>query len=326
MKKFTAIVLSLMLVTMGLVGCGGTKDVTSSSSEEKVYNIAVISKGYQHEFWRTVELGTKKAAEELGVKTSFIGPEKESEVGKQVNMVENAINQHVDAIVLAALDTEALIPVVEKAEKAGIPVVMFDSGVNSEIPKSFVATDNVAAGAIAGEEMAKAIGKKGKVAIVAHNAGTQTAIDREKGFKDAISKYSNIEIINTFFSDGDKSKALAITQDIMTTNPDIVGIYGTNEGSAVGVARAVQEKEMQDEIVVIGFDSSADEINFLEEDVMRGMVVQNPFNMGYLSVKNAVAVLEGNSVEARIDTGAIFVTKENLKTDEVQKLLYPFGK
>lgn len=324
MKK--KIILGLALLGSLLVGCGKEEATKTEASKEEKLNISVISKGYQHEFWRAVELGAKQAGKDLGVDVSFIGPEKESEIGKQVGMVENAINAKVSGIVLAALDANALTPVSKRAIESKIPVVTFDSDLSNGLSSSFIATDNVAAGAEAAKEMIKIIGEEGKVAIVAHNAGTTTAIDREKGFRDEMSKHSKIEILNTQFSDGDKSKALAITQDIIMANPDIEGIYGTNEGSSVGVARGVEEKGLQGKIAVIGFDSSEDEVRFINNGAMSGMMVQNPYQMGYVGVQTIVKVIKGEKVEKRIDTGAKFITKANMNDSDSQKLIYPVGK
>ncbi|MEG0236462.1 MAG: ABC transporter substrate-binding protein [Cetobacterium sp.] len=288
--------------------------------------IEMVSKGYQHEFWKTVELGAKDAAKKSGVEVNFIGPEKESEIGKQVGMVENGINKKVDIIALAALDANALYPVTKKANDAGIEIITFDSNVRGGLEKSFVATDNATAAAKAADFLAKQIGYKGKVAIVAHNAGTSTAIEREKGFRDEMKKYPDIKILNTQFSDGDKSKALAITQDIILANPDLKGVFGTNEGAAVGAARAVEEKKVQDKVVLVGFDSSEDEIKYIKSGVMKGLVTQNPYMIGYETVEAAVKVLNKEPVEKRIDTGSVLVTKDNVNNEDIQKILNPFKK
>lgn len=311
----------------GLLFVGISEEAHSffGKKKDKKPRVAVISKGYQHEFWRTVEAGTKKGADQYDLDTYFIGPEKESEVGKQVAMVENAINQRVDVIALAPLDANALIPVVTRAKQAGIPVVTFDSGLNTDIPQSFIATDNVEGGRIAGEELAKLVDYEGKVVILAHNAGTSTAIDREAGAKEVLKKYPNIQVLNTQFTDGDRSKALAITQDLLMANPDLKGIYGTNE-SMVGVARAIEEKGLEGKVALIGYDASRDQVRYLQNGVMNGTVSQDPFNMGYLTIKAAAEILEGKEVSKRVDTGATYVTLENFDDVDVQKLIYPFGK
>ena len=288
--------------------------------------IGVISKGYQHDFWRTVESGVQAAADEFNVDAYFIGPEKETEIGKQVSMVEDAINGRVDAIALAALDTRALIPVSRKAVNAGIPLVTFDSGIQGTLSKSFIATDNEEGGRIAAEQLARLINNRGKVVIIAHNQGTSTAIDRVAGAEKEFAKYPNIELVNILYSDGDISKALSITQDILTANPDLKGIFATNEGSALGVARAIEEKDASGKIAFVGYDSSEDQVRYIQNGTMNGTVVQDPFNMGYLSIKTLVDILENRTVSNRIDTGATYVSLANLDEEKIQKLLYPLGK
>ena len=315
MRKVVNTLLVAVLVLGGLTISAFAKD-----------KVAIISKGYQHEFWRTVEAGARQAAKELDVEMSFIGPEKESEIGKQVSMVENELIKQPTALMLAALDQNALRPISERIVNSGIPLVTFDSNIAGGIETSFVATDNIEVGVIAAKEMIRLIGETGTVGVIAHNAGTSTAIQRTKGFIDEMKKYPGIKLLSTKYSDGDKIKAINITQDIVTANPDIKGVYGTNEGAVVGVGRAISEMGKNDSIVVIGVDSSSEEINLLKEGAIDGMVVQSPFNMGYLALKIAIKAAHGEKVEKRVDTGAILVTRENLNDEKIQKILFPFGK
>lgn len=314
--------LLILIGVMSLASCGKKE---TANAESKI-NIAIVSKGYQHEFWKTVEAGTKKAAEEFNVNTYFVGPERESEVAKQVEMVENAINKESDVIAIAATDANGMKAVADKVVKAGIPMVTFDSDIAGNVANSFIATDNVAAAYKAGEEMARRLNGKGKVAIVAHVAGTSSTIQREKGFRDALAKYPGITILNTQYSDGDRAKALAITQDFLTANPDLAGIFGSNEGSAVGMARGVEESGRTGELVAIGFDASLDMITFLDKGILSAMVVQDPFNMGYLTVKIAVQLLNKEPTEKVYDTGSKLITKDNMATPEMEAILYPMGR
>lgn len=319
MKKLFSILSALFLVSTLFVGI-------SLASDKNIY-IAVISKGFQHEFWQTVKLGSDTAAKELGIRSTFEGPANESMIAEQINMVENAITKGATAILLAALDTEALIPVVEKAKSKGIPVVMFDSNINSNIPLSFVATDNKAAGGVAAEKLGMQLGGIGLVGVVAHNAGTSTAQQRRDGFIEKMKMmYPNVKILEPVYSDGDHQKAMDKSTDMMQSNPGLKAIYATNEGSAIGVATAVEAKGKTGQIKVVGFDSSEAEIGFLKDGVVQGFVVQNPFNMGYLGVKALYDVLKGKQINSRIDTGATYVTMQNLNSQKVQKLLNPLGK
>ncbi len=199
--------------------------------------------------------------------------------------------------------------------------------INSKIPLSFVATDNKAAGRVAAEMLGKQMSGKGLVGVVAHNAGTSTAQERRDGFIEGMKDmYPAIKVLEPVYSDGDHQKAMDKATDMMQSNPGLNAIYATNEGSAIGVATAVEAKGKAGVVKVVGFDSSEAEIGFLKDGVVQGFVVQNPFNMGYLGVKALYDVLKGKKISSRIDTGATYVTLENLNSQKVQKLLNPLGK
>lgn len=321
MKKTVFLGLLISLLAFGLLAGG-----CSNGSAGSKGTIAVIVKSTQHEFWQAVKKGAEDAGKKAGYEVHFQGASTETAIGEQVNIVEDAINKQVSAIVLAASDAQALVPSIQRAVQAGIPVITIDSGVKSDLPKSHVATDNQAAAGIAAEKMAELIHQKGKVAIVNFVAGAASAVDREKGFKERMAKYPNIQIINTFYSNGDQEKAYSIALDILNSNPDIKGIFCANEGAAVGVAKAIKSAGKAGKVTVIGFDSSKDEISFIQEGVMDGTVVQNPYQIGYQGVEQAVKVINKQTVEKRIDTGATYVDKNNINNPEIQKLIHPLGK
>jgi ribose transport system substrate-binding protein len=238
----------------------------TSSVLAKDMNLPVVSKGFQHEFWQTVKMGTE-AAKELGDKTSYVGPADETQIAEQIQLVENAMAQKPNGLLLAALDANALAPLVETANSRGIKVVTFDSGVNSDIPVSFVATNNRKAGAEAADALAAEVGSKGKVGIIAHVAGTSSAIERSEGFIARMKeKYPDIQVLPVQYSDGDPQKAMDKTIDMIQANPDIAGIYGTNEGSTLGVANAIDSQNLKGKVKVIGFDSTEAIIAFLKSE------------------------------------------------------------
>lgn len=317
-----AALLSLLLMCQTMTGCAG---VGEEQQEEERY-IAVISKGSQHQFWRTVEQGARDAGEELGVKISYEAPEDETQIDVQIKMMEKAIKQKADAIVLGPLDTKKLNDVVDQAVEAGIPVITLDSDITTKSRVATIGTSNESAGAIAARNAAEQMGGKGKVAIIAHVEGSQTAIERRSGFIDELKAYEgDIEIVGTSYCDGDAGKAKEQALDYLKRYPELKCIYGANEGSAVGAAAAVRELGKQESVKVIGFDSSDEEIAYLEEGVIDGMMVQNPYNMGYLGVRNINKVLDGKEIEEKIDTGATYVNIDNLKDEDTQWLLYPLG-
>ena len=316
--------LFIFIITFAVFGVFASGDKEAADGKVR---IAVVSKGFQHEFWQTVKLGTEKAAEELGIETYFVGPPSESMVDQQINMVEDAITQRVTGLLLAALDSVALVPSVEKAAERGIVVGGFDSSVDSDIPVTFVATDNLSAGAIAAEELAKAINGDGLVAVVAHDATSGTGIQRRDGFINHIkANYPDITLIDTIYGGGDHQITMNKSLDLIKANPTLKAVYATNEGSAVGVGLAIKDADKADTITVIGFDSSEQEIGLLQEGVIDGFVVQNPYNMGYLGVKRLYEAITGETVEKVIDTGAKFVSLSNFNDADVQKLIYPLGK
>ena len=325
MKK--RVVLSFLLViallAMTLAGCskGGKPDTDNQQGAEgeKSYQFVLVTMDSIDEHWLSVQSGAKDKADELGnVKITFRAPADKADPNEQVRMVEDAINQKADAILVAPTDQAALSPVVEKATDAGIPVIIIDSPVATEKYTSFVATDNQAAAELAADELAELIEGKGKIAIISAQPGSGTTMVRENGFKDRVKeKYPDIEIVTTQYSMGDKTKALNYTLDILTANPDLAGFYATNEGSTVGVARGVQEKGVVDKVKVVGFDKSQDIINALNEGLIQATMVQNPYNMGSLGVELAISAIEGKDVEKKIDTGVTVVTKDNI--DQIGK-------
>lgn len=321
MKKLLGLVITMtLLLTVFLTGCSSSK---SSSEEKGKKEIALVVKSVDSEYWLTVKSGAEKAAKELGVNVTFKGAQTETDIAGQINIVESAINQKVDAIALAASDSDALVPPVEKAIDAGIPVVTIDSSVNSDKPQSFISTNNEAAAATAADTIAEIAGKKGDVAVVSFVPGAATAVQRETGFETGMKNYPDMKIVTTQYSQSDKARALSVTEDILTANSRLVGIFGSNNKSALGAAQAVKQKGLSDKIALVAFDADPDEITALQEGTIDALVVQNPFKMGYLAVKNSVDIINGKEVEKHVDTGVTVVTMKNFKDEEVQKLLYP---
>lgn len=285
--------------------------------------IAIISKGFQHQFWQAVQNGAEKAAEEFNVEITFEGPDNESQVDKQMEMLQAALDRNPDAIGFAALDSQAAAPLLETANSRGIPIIAFDSGVESDIPITTASTDNYAAAAEAAHRMAELIGEQGKVALVVHDQVSVTGVERRDGFVDTIKEeYPNIEIVDTQYGGGDHLESTNLAKTIIQAHPDLAGIYGSNEGSAIGVVNAVTELGKQGDIVVVGFDSGKQQIDAIQNDVMAGAITQNPEGIGYETVKAAVETLNGKEVEISIDTGYYWYDKDNLDSEEIQSAIY----
>lgn len=285
------------------------------------YDIALISKGFQHQFWQAVKAGADQAAKDLGATVTFEGPETESQVDRQMDMLAAALSRQPDAIGFAALDSQAATPLLQQAKDAGIPIIAFDSGVDSDIPLTTATTDNVAAAALAADVMAELIGGEGKVAIVAHDQTSRTGIDRVEGFSNRIKEaYPNIEVVSVQYGGGDQLQSTEITKSILLANPDLKGIFGANEGSVLGVANG--KVELNSNVVVIGYDSGAAQKAFIESGVIAGAITQNPVGIGYQTVQAAVSALKGETLPPVIDTGFYYYNKDNMADPEIAAVLY----
>lgn len=285
--------------------------------------IPVISKGFQHQFWQAVKLGAENAAKDLNVDITFEGPENESQVDKQMEMLQAALDKKPSALCFAALDSKAAIPLLEKAKAANIPVVGFDSGVDSDIPVTTAATDNIAAAATAADKMAELIGGSGKVGVIVHDQTSRTGIDRRDGFVNEMkAKYPNIQIIGPQYGGGDQLKSTDLAKAMIQANPDIKGFFGANEGSAIGVVNAVKELNRAGQIVVIGYDSGQAQIDAINSGLEAGAITQNPIGIGYKCVESAVKAIKGESLPKTIDTGFYWYDKTNITDPKIAAVLY----
>jgi ribose transport system substrate-binding protein len=310
MKRKVLVAAALLFALAGVLPVWAKGRSDASDGKIKVIFIAMDS---IDEHWLKVKAGTEDKAAELGnVALTFNAPPGKVDASVQLQMVEDAITQQVDAILLAPLHRDALVPGVEKAKAAGIKVVIIDSGVSTSNYDAFFSTDNGAAARLAADELAKLINGQGKIAIVNAQAGSGTTMTRENDFKDQIAKnYPNITIVGTQYSDGDKTRALNIATDFMTANPDLVGFYATNEGSTVGAGNAIDQAGKAGVIKFVGFDWSADTKALVDNGVLQASMVQNPYQMGYLGVQAAVDLVSGKAVSKDVDTGVTVATKDN---------------
>lgn len=303
----------------------GLSTLFAGSAWAKSDEIAVIVKSANSTFWQNVRKGAETAGADLGgkYKVTFQGPESETAIDAQVNMVDNAVNRGVAGIVLAASDPVALVPAVRKAYESGIPVVLIDSGLNSDgkYYQSFLATDNRAAGKLAAEKLLAKV-KGGKVAVMSFTQGEASAIERTGGFIDEVKSKADYKIVGPYYSNSEMVTALNQTEDVLGSNPDIAAIFGANEPTAVGMARAVKQKGFAGKIVAVGFDGNSDLQNFVRDGTLDGIVVQSSYQMGYKGVDTIGKLIKGEKVEKVIDTGVVYVTKENIDSEEAKAVLY----
>ena len=291
-----------------------------AAQAQEIY-IPLVSKGFQHQFWQAVKLGAENAAKEFKVKVTFEGPETEAMVDKQIDMLSAALAKNPKAIGFAALDSKAAIPLLKKAQAAKIPVVAFDSGVDSDIPVTTATTDNIAAAALAADKMAELIGKSGDVAVVVHDQTSRTGIDRRDGFVNRMkAAYPNVKIVSVQYGGGDHLKSTEITKSILQANPNLKGMFGANEGSAIGVVNGA--KEAKRKIVIIGYDSGKQQKDAIKSGEMAGAITQNPVGIGYKTVEAAVKALKGEKLPKIIDTGFYWYDKSNIADPKIAAVLY----
>ncbi len=330
MKRNRVSVLAVLVAaTLAFSACGsdnggGAADADNTGQAEGGYEIALVSKGFQHQFWQAVNQGAEEAAEELGVSITFDGPASETEVDAQLQMLQAAIDRQPDAIGYAALDPEACVPALEDADSAGIPVVEFDAGCDTDIPLTISKTDGVAAGAKAAEHMAELIGGEGQVAIVGHSQINSTGVERRDGFVEKLeADFPDIEIVDIQYGDGDHLQSADIAKAMIAANPDLKGLYGTNEGSAIGIVNAATELGLEPgKLIIVGFDSGQAQIDAIKSGLMAGAITQDPIGIGRSTVESAVKAIEGEELPEDIDTGSYWYDKDNVDDEDIQAMLY----
>ncbi len=314
------------LLVLGLCGC------QPSDEDSVTTDIAVVPKGTTHEFWKSIHAGALKAREELtnaghDVEITWEGPLKEDDREGQIQVVENFTTREFDGIVLAPLDSKALVRPVEAAVKSGIPVVIVDSALESETPVSFVATDNYKGGRVAGEHLGELLGGKGDVILLRYQVGSASTEKREKGFMDVMKEsYPGINILSADqYAGATRETAYQNAESLINRYGDEVeGVFCPCEPVTVAMTKALRDFELAGgQVKVVGFDASDQSVTDLKKGDVQALVVQDPVRMGRLGVKTLFKHLKGKRVRERIDTGVTLVTQENMDEPDVKKLLNP---
>jgi len=327
-KKKNIAFCSLMLGIVFLFGCGkstvNTKPYESAKDDTntQIY-ISIVSKGWQSQYWQAVKMGVDKAAKKYNVRITFEAPEADAAIIKQIEMIDSALSKKPAALVLAALNSKAVIPEIEKAKSLNIPVIGFDSGVDSNIPVTTVATDNASAGRLAADKLALAIGGKGEIAVICHDAVSTTGIGRRDGFLNQVKeKYPKIKVVEVKYSGGDHEVSKNITEAIIKNYPNIKGIFATNEGSAYGLINGITEKNKIGKIAIVGFDAGEFQKDAVRNKVMFGAISQDPIEVGYKAVEAAYKASKGEKLPIKIDTGYKWYDYTNVDDEDMKTLLY----
>ena len=302
---------------------------TKAETKEDIV-IAVIPKGTTHSFWKAIHAGAVKASRELGVEVIWKGPAREDDRDAQIAEVENFVSRGVSGIVLAPTDDKALRLPVAESMRAGIPVVIIDSGLDSDEYVSFVATDNYQGGRLAGARMVERLQGKGKVILLRYMEGSASTMERERGFLDVMSENPGLEVVSSNqYAGATAETAYQASENLLARFKGedgalgVDGIYCPNESSSFGMLRALQDGGLAGKLVLIGFDASEQMVRALENGEFDALVLQDPVKMAYLGVKTMVSHIRGEEVPARIDTGVTLVTRDNMNEPGIAELLRP---
>jgi ribose transport system substrate-binding protein len=318
-------------LALSWAGCSKQSETGSLAPPAKSFTVAVIPKGTTHEFWKSIHAGAIKAERELngkGIKTEIIwkGPLKEDDRDQQIQVVENFMSRRVSGLVLAPLDSQALVKPVENAIQAKVPVVIIDSGLNSEQYVSFVATDNYKGGQLAGEHLAKLLQGKGNVILLRYAVGSASTEAREAGFLDTLKKHPEIKLISSDqYAGPTRETGYQASQNLLNRfGTEVNGVFCPNENSTIGMTMALREiGKAGGKVKMVGFDSGTKSVIDLKNGDVQGLVVQNPLLMGYQGVMTMIQALQGEKVEKRIDTGVVLATPENMDQPQIKELLHP---
>jgi len=330
MLSTAAICLSLLLIG-GLSGCGGQDGPSTDgggpgAAQQDKLQIAVIPKGTSHPYWRAVHGGAAKAAEEMDLNIIWNGPPSERARQQQIEIMQNFTARGVDGIVLAPLDSTALVRPVQTAVNRGIPVVIIDSGLETEAYSSFVSTDNYKGGTMGAEKLGELMDGEGRALMMRYSPGSASTKNREQGFLDTIQeKYPDIELVSTDqYAGVTREESIKTAQDLISNYPDVEGIFCPNESSTFGMMRVLQKRgKSKERIKFVGFDATEDLANGLEKGLIDALVAQHPFKMGYTGVEMVYRAIQGKEVPKRKATPSVLVTPDNLEDPEIQQVVNP---
>jgi len=329
-KKRFCIIFCQIFFALFLCSCGNSMDnkmgnVSSENDDKKQIYIPIIAKGWEQQYWQSVKMGAEKAAKDYNVRITFEAPEGDASINKQIEIIDSALSKKPAAIILAAGDRKSVIPQLEKAKAANIPVIIFDADVDSNIPITTVATGNAAASSAAADKLATAIGQEGEVAVICHDPDSvsSTGTERCDGFVNRIKdEYPKIKIIDVEYGASEHEISQKFTEKIIEKYPDIKGIFATNEGATYGMINGVIEKNKVGKITIVGFDAGKMQKDAVRSGIMLGAISQNPVQMGYKAVEAAYEVSNGEKIQSIIDTGYIWYDKTNINNEDMKPLLY----
>ena len=298
--------------------------LTNACQQNRRKIIAVIPKATSHLFWVAVERGAQQAGKEFNVEVVYNGAQSETDYSRQIQILDSMVARRVDGIAVAATESKSLVGPIDRAMKAGIPVTVFDSGIEGENYLSFVATNNYEGGQLAARELARLTGGHGKVGLLMNAPGSSSTMERERGFEDVLTKeFPDLKIAARQYGMSDRAKSRTAAENMLTAHPDLIGFFGSAEPASVGSALAIKSRGLSGKVKLVCFDSSEGLLDDLKGGAIQAMVVQDPRKMGFEAVRTIVDRLAGKSVPKRIDLSAQVIRLEDLGKPEIQQLLTP---
>jgi len=298
--------------------------VAISCNRQKQRRIAVIPKGTAHVFWQSVHAGAVAAGQEFHAEILWDGPPNETDYSRQLEIFDSMLNRHVDGVVVAAADKTILNASLDRAARENVPVVVFDSAVDSDNYVTFVATNNLEAGQMGARKLGQLLNGKGSVAMIENAPGSASTMDRERGFKDALGKeFPGIAIVAEQYSMSDRAKGMAATENILTAHPNLDGVFASSEPSSVGAAQALKSRGLAGKVRFVAFDSSEGLVEDLSGGTIDALVAQDPFKIGFEAVRAVAEKLDGKTPPKKMDLSARVITKADLDLPEIKQLLHP---
>lgn len=318
-KKYLCVFLCILILLLIILFSWQGIIMKNSQQMKMIYIPKIVDEN--NDFWTALLEGAKMAADDYDVDLTIMGGDDETDYEGQNRLIQEAINMKPDVIAISPISNTNSTEMTKRVKESGIKLLFVDSAVDEEVEDALIATDNYEAGVKMGKFMKSALNEKSQIAIVSHVKDASTAIDRERGLRAGIGEFES-QIVDVVYCNSDYQLAQQLTDELLQKYPDLDYIAGLNEYSAVGAARSVDAKGGY--VKVIGFDNSQEQIRFLEKGIFQAIVVQKSFNMGYLAVETGLKVFHGEKVPKMIDSGSELIVKDNMYTDENQKLLFPF--
>lgn len=319
--KRTVLFLIICLVIHLLSACG----VGGKSDKHKKMYVEFITKSTTSAYWKTTFAGANAARAEYNLELIFDGPSNEEDYESQNQMIRDAVDRGVDAIVFSAIDYNANAEAINSAAEKGIKVIVIDSDVNSNLVSCRISTDNYKAGQMVGEAVLAGTEPTLQVGIVNFDKNSENGQQREKGFRDYVANHERVNIVSSINVNSTIEEAKTATIQMLKEHPQINIVVTLNEWTSLGVGYAIQELNLKDKTRVVAFDSNVVSVGMLETGEVDALIVQNPYAMGYLGVEYAWMLLKGEKVkETQIDTTTTLITRENMYASENQKVLFPF--